>query len=249
MEIIGAIPSSGKTEILYKIAADYLYPSNRRTFCRPGIDGVVIWIDAGARFSISRFHTVLTNALSESIEQRDESSNLLPILETACLQHIHIFRPQSAESLLATAESLPAYLLGQAPSCSSSCPLRAVIISDISSFYWQIRQEEQLDAGKETVAGAIQEPKRMAHGWRKMVRALRKVQEDFGCSIIASNSLISNLNPGDDNVARSQLPAVWNNFASTKVVLTCVNVQRYRAGISVEEALAENKERRHHNST
>ena len=235
IEIVGWTPSTGKTEFLYRATAQLLLHSPNSSYPNSPSEGAVIWIDIGNRFSISRLYAIQSDLLEVS-EDYGDLRFPRSTLAKASLQHLHVFRPQSAESLLATIKNLSNYLTTPNSRPSFSRPLRGIVLSDISSFYWQQRQDE---AERSTINGAYSSSLLVDH-WRDLVKELKEIQDLFGCAIISSNTALLKPSPGEELTGyRSHLPAVWNNFVTTRVILEkkISQGEKFGHGISVEEAL------------
>jgi hypothetical protein len=171
---------SGKTHLLYHIAAMGVLPR-----AVGGQEAAVVVLDADGRFDVSRLAQIMRSHIQDSTllrSARDDPTTSVTAataatsgsaswdpgtsetrqcdaadaLIRASLVHVHVFRPQSAASLLATVESIPAYLLAQ-PSGKTTRPamplppqhysanrrLHAILLDSASAFYWQDRYDQQ----------------------------------------------------------------------------------------------------------
>lgn len=149
-----------------------------------------------------------------------------------CLQHLHVFRPQTHQSLVATIDNLQQYFLSNTTShYSANRPLGAIFINDLSAFFWQIRQEaeEIKDAALERPG---QEPLDkgidiLSKRYSNLVEALSKAQRVFDCLIIATNSaLAAPSRTRDGSSLRSHLPGAWNRFRTFNIVLQVGDSER-----------------------
>jgi hypothetical protein len=77
-----------------------------------------------------------TNPNSETGIDASEKSTI-----NSALRHVHIFRPQSQTSLLATLDSLPSYFLQNKSNPSLHRPLAFIALDSLPAFHWQQRAE------------------------------------------------------------------------------------------------------------
>lgn len=250
IEIAGAAPCSGKTQLLYLITAVCLLPKNDDSKqASNGKGGAVVWIDTDNRFDVLRLHTILRNLFqkyrSEFADLTDDMDEYDPNnLAKLCLQHVHVFRPQSTPSLIETIKGLPDYLFSPTLHYSSALSLQTIVIGNLSSFLWQDRQ----DADAASTLDPTTPPR--AHNVffqrsRDLVEALRNVQLIFDCTVVAGNWALS---PIQFTLAgpslRSHVPPVWNSFWGLRLVVMRDRVMKFRHGMGVEEALTEAGARR-----
>ena len=249
IELTGATPSSGKTQLLHHIIATTLLPKAYKHSPFGGKQAAVALLDLSSNYSILRLQSVLEGRLSACLSASDDSIQGYETLVHDSLQHLHIFRPQSHRCLLATIAALPAYFLSNPTShYSANRPLGAIVINNLSAFFWQDRQdaEEQKDA-------ALEEPDitalDKAHSlfltrYRSLVNSLRQVQRLFDCPIIATDwALATPVYSSDGSSLRPHLPGIWNKFCTVNIVLQRNPVTKFGPGMSVEEVLAEKEQR------
>ena len=202
----------------------------------------VVLIDLSGRFSILRLRDVMTTMV---VERSTLPDDIIPILISESLAHVHVFRPQSTPSLLATLASLPAYLLEQPPKHHSSSRVLGILaIHDLSSFLWQDRLDAE-DATDPAVAGADMAGDGIfLQRYRDLVAHLRKIHDLFSCTVVATNWAFSPTTSLMGQPAlRPHLPAVWNTFCTVKIVVDRDKVSKFRPGMSVEEAKSEGDQR------
>lgn len=97
-----------------------------------GHEACVAIIDTDNTFSVARLAQQLRLAAPSL-----SSSSIL-----TALTHVHIFRPQSQTSLLATLESLPTYFLTTShPSLHR--PLAFIALDSLTAFHWQSKAAEE----------------------------------------------------------------------------------------------------------
>lgn len=156
IEVAGVGPCSGKTQLLYRIAAELLLnhriegasqhddltsaeeparvdAAEETDRVRPG--GIVIWIDCEQSFDPQRFDTISKTTIANSARIPDGYERDLDTLRQCLL----IYQPSSFSALLSTVASLPEVLLGDLAIQNNSTPatqrhVAAMIISSADSF-------------------------------------------------------------------------------------------------------------------
>ena len=250
IEICGANPCSGKTQLLYYIAATALLPSTYDYAQFVANGQAVIWIDTDSRFDILQFRTVLRYNLLKHENNAALPSPDLESLVTGCLQHLHIFRPQSSAALLATIRSIQDYLFSLTRHYSGARPLQAIILSNISAFIHQDRLESDEDLlGESALPGSGTATQRSStlyiQRYRDITSALREVQAIFSCTILAGNIALSPLQPSSlGPFLRPHLPPAWNAFCAAKIIVVRERTPKFPPSISSEEAALEASMRR-----
>ena len=244
IEVCGANPCSGKTQLLYYIAATALLPSPCDHGQVVAKARAVVWIDTDSRFDILRFRTVLRYILHRRESSAPISSADLESIVTSCLQNFHIFRPQSSTALLATVRSIEDYLFSLTRHYSGASPLQALILSNISAFIHQDRHESAEDSLGSALPGPGTATKHAGTSYiqryHDIVSALRKVQTVFSCTILAGNIALSPLQPSSiSSFLRPHLPAVWNSFCAAKIIVVRKSTPKFPPTISSEEAALE----------
>lgn len=166
IEVTGS-SCSGKTHLLYMVTARGVLP--RHLGCR---EGTVIVLDTDCRFDVARLYQIMVYQVEKArrrphappVLAADAQDNIdVKSTVNEALHHVHIFRPQSLASLIATAHSLSHYLLradasepvsadrsadaddadcAEAPQLSSDRTLHAVLFDGASAFYWEDRLEQ-----------------------------------------------------------------------------------------------------------
>ena len=233
IEIVGTNPGSGKTRMLYRITAEALAGDGTHGA------GAVVWIDADGHFDYSCFHGFLAAVLAG----RESAADVAVAVE-AHLRHLHIFRPQTSHTLLAILHGLEGYLLDESAHSSASRPLRVVMISGLSSFFWQDRREE-LDAEPEHLPPGVAISHVFIERWRSLVASLKDLQSKFECIIVASNVALTT--PEDSSTGpslRPHLPRVWSNSVTLRLFLTKNKRPKLPPGLSLENALQQERSRK-----
>lgn len=152
IEITSPGSGDGKTSLLYYITAVGILPSSLEGIQLGGKESAVVFLDTDFRFDAARLREVLVGITREKLHahytQHDiAQSNIKKALELMideCLRHVHIFRPHSSSSLLATLRTLESYVLHSTEHLSHARRLHAIILDSASAFYWQDRREAEI---------------------------------------------------------------------------------------------------------
>lgn len=241
MEITSGASGFGKTHLLYYLTAVAVLPTwkDRR---RTGRSGAVAVLDTDGRFDVVRLAEVMRTQLHETItEAIGDALNARSIDQAVinALHHVHIFRPQSLASLIATAEALPAYLMNIQNHTSSERSLDLLLLDSAGAFFWQEKMvEEALRFDSE--ANATSHPHSIDNQYSQLANHLRTIQRHFDCPIVTTNWGISpapNQAKGVPTSFRPFLPPVWQAFLSLKLVIERDAVTKFAASMTVDQAL------------
>lgn len=110
---------------------------------------------------------------------------------SSSLQHIHVFRPESSSSLLATLQSLSTYLYELHRHLSSSRPLHSIFIDSAGAFFWQDKLHDEVarteDIGRPHAdvehERAQKESFYLGDLYAELVVELKRLQTVFGCAV------------------------------------------------------------------
>lgn len=249
VELTGATPGSGKTQLLHHCIAATILPRAYNGTPLGGNEATVALFDLSSSYSVLRLGTILEARISPAFSASDSNLQIYETLVHESLQHLHIFRPQSHESFIVTVAALSAYFLSDTTShYSANRPLGAIVIHNLSAFFWQDRQdvEVQKDAALEEPDIPIldREDSLFLSRYRSLVSTLRETQLLFDCPIIATDwALATPVYNSDEKVLRPHLPSIWTTFRTFNLVLQRHSVKKFSPGMSVEEVLAEKDQR------
>ena len=234
--------------MLYLLISLSLLPAKHRDVSINGKGSAVVLFDLSGRFSVLRLHRLMQHQISSTcstfssaVPKQDISS-----VVSDSLSHLHVFRPQSSSSLLATLASLSSFLLSS-PSThlSSNRRLGLLAINDLSAFLWQ----DRLDADEETALPASNHAEK-ANGtlflerYRNLISSLRHIQHLFSCAIVATNWGLGPVTSVARHPAlRPHLPSLWNNFCTVRIVVERNRVSKFGPGLSAAEAKMEGMQR------
>ncbi len=250
IEIAGASPCSGKTQLLYHLIAITLLPpfdNEVHLQCR---GQAVVLLDLSSKFSVLRLEHMMHCYVSAKFSASDSHPGEEHVagLIHASLSQCHVFRPHSTPSLLSTLSTIPNYLLAQPSShFSANRPLGLLAINDISAFFHEDRQESE-----ETAISTIHNQKGNAgtktllqEYYVSLTTTLHEIQLLFSTPLVVINHALST--PTNQRTAqpslRPHLPGVWNNFCTLQIVVERDRVTKFGPGMSVEEASRERTQR------
>ena len=250
IEITGASPCSGKTQILYQIIAITLLPPYDHEIHLRGKGQAVVLLDLSSKFSIAHLKHIMQCHISAKYSASDAPPNENDIgdLLHASLTHLHVLRPHSTPSLLATLSTIPSYLLAQpSPHFSANRSLGLLAINDISAFYHQDRQESEEAATSSTTYQSRKPGSNslLKEHYISLTTALHELQLLFSTPMVVTNlSLSTPTNQRTNQPSlRPHLPGVWSNFCTLQVVVERDRVTKFGPGMSVEEASGERMQR------
>ena len=238
----------GKTQLLCHIISLQLLPSVHLDIGLQGKGSAVLLLDLDSRFSVLRLRDIMQGHV-RSCFNHCESLNLdIRSLVYDSFQHLHIFRPQSSASLLATLASLEGYLFSITSHFSANRPVGAIVLYNLNAFLWQDRLDEAEDPARDP-SSPHQGSGVLSQRWKHIVASLRGLQCTFSCPIMTTSSALSSLVPTSSTgypspSLRPHLPGVWRSFVSTKLIVKRDSVRKFALGVSVEEAARKAEQRR-----
>ncbi|KAK4504209.1 hypothetical protein PRZ48_005125 [Zasmidium cellare] len=229
IELLSPSPGSGKTHLLYHLAALAVLPTTHG-----GRQSTAVIIDADGKFSIPRLVQQMS-LLCKTHHPQDRES----VIATS-LKHVHTFHPQSLPSLLATLTSLPTYLFNANRHYSFDRAVGFIALDSAAAFYWQAK----CDAEEASLLKDSSPPK----GYVQLAGALKNVGRVLNAPVVFSswnmNSVKKNPSLGPDVRAyRSSLPPPWSTLPTLRLVVRRIPVRKLPVEIGVEEALREGEMR------
>ncbi|KAF2458550.1 hypothetical protein BDY21DRAFT_205691 [Lineolata rhizophorae] len=277
LELTSNEPGAGKTHLLYLIAGIACLPPRWNQVPLHGKGGAVAVIDADDRFNVDRLARIMKSyVLYRIAESRasppgaegaslpeheatrsnpapclpDDNPNLHAQAETliiSSLHHIHLFRPQSHTSLLATLARLPAYFLDPTAHPSSARALHALLLDGAGAFLWPARADAARAAAAADPGPA---PNPHTPPGAALLTHLRAAAHALRPSLLVCTTSAplapfahyGALVPGEAASA-SGSTAVVAPLPLVRVCLARAAVPRFPAGISVQEAEAQRRMR------
>ena len=212
-----------------------------------GKEACAVVLDTDGAFSVPRLAAQLRFMISKRHEQLPVQT-IEDVVHTA-LKHVHIFRPASLASAIATLDMLTTYLFDENRHHSLHRPVAFIAMDSTSAFYWQDRAERE-DVGfvaalsKSTYKSAMQ-----PSGYTELATAITAA-----CEVLKCPSLITNWETGStmsadghDSSAHAIRPLIhgpWSRLPTLRLIVRRLPIRKLPPGICVEEALREADERR-----
>lgn len=228
--------AAGKTSLLYLIIAQAILPTEISPAIplRGGQQATVVLFDPLNHFRVPRLVQValhlLTTRLAAAGIQIDHGikSNLKQALRRS-LCHLHIFRPPSWPSLLATLRSLPAYLFDPNRHESLHRCVHSVILEDMDAFVPSIRNGASgLSTNGNPLSAASSQLTTQAYSLTTLL----------SCAMILTSCSVA------PSVFRPALPTSWpHGSLVTRLALRRVEPVRSAPSIRTEPAESEGKQR------
>ncbi|KAF1808112.1 hypothetical protein P152DRAFT_477584 [Eremomyces bilateralis CBS 781.70] len=169
-------PESGKSHLIYHLFTHALLPSTFNGIPLHGAHSTAVLLDTEGSFSAIRLAQVMTHYIKTCAQYTPPSqppsqgpslpstptnnhptpTNLpteheLDSLILSSIHHLHIFRPQSFPSLLATVRELPTYLANRSNHDSAGRELWGVVLDSADAFAWEVRAELERERFEEVV--------------------------------------------------------------------------------------------------
>ncbi|KAI9763700.1 MAG: hypothetical protein M1840_009173 [Geoglossum simile] len=246
IELTGTSPYSGKTHLLYYITAIATLPVEANDVFLNGKGGAVVVLDTDMRFDVRRLKEVMIHFIRtrylEAGALFEYDDRIEGIIRHALL-HVHVYRPQSSASLVATIDAIPSYLYSAKEHFSSGRALEAVLLDSASAFVYQDRADSDTDAIE-----SIPYPKpgsAFTKRYQDIVKGLRALQQTFNCTIIATTwGLFPYHTEKQQHLKerylpsfRPHLPPAWTSFCTLRLIVARDVVPKFGPAMSAEEAL------------
>ena len=232
IELSSIAPGGGKSHLLYHLTALAILSTHHA-----GNQACVIILDTDNAFSITRLANQLKLLLIRNAGPETETSEA-PINETilSALLHVHIFRPQSLASLIATLDSLPTYLFDKTKHYSFDREVAFVAIDSLSTFYWQDRAETEDAAFLATTTTTTLTKPQAAYS--TLSTSLKVTTITFTCPAI-----VTNWHLGPHQQERSFRPTLPGLSPALRLVVERLPVRKFPPGIGIEQAQREAEDR------
>ena len=208
-------------------------------------------MDNDNRFSVPRLVQIMRYIVSRKLDIAKtsmESEDHFPTSEDtnnaieAALSHVHIFRPQSMESLLATITNLRNYLFDPAAQYSTHRRIVSIILSSASAFYWQDRCDTDTAAALSAASASTTINPRPRSGYIQLAASLRSISAELSCPVIYTTWTTSTVQPGSTTI-RPTLPNPWPALPTLRLVVQRRPVRKLPGAVSAEEALKDRSDR------
>jgi DNA-repair protein XRCC2 len=236
IEFLSLAPGGGKTHLLYHLSA--LAVLSRKY---GGKQACVVIIDTDGKLSVIRTAEQIQLLLRKQQPPDSEGDWPDEIMREelfSALKHIHIFRPQSLASTIATINSLPTYLFNPNQHYSFDREVAFIALDSAAAFYWQDRSETE-DAAFLTKTTTPNTPGQTSAYFR-LATALKSAMKTFDCpAIFTSWYLGPQQREGDGTIVRSFRPQILPLQADLRLVVHRLPVRKFPAGLRLEGALRE----------
>lgn len=248
LELVGASPCSGKKQLLYYLVTRLLLPLEHGNINLQGRGSAVVLLDLRNTFSLLRLKRVMMGYVYSCIgnASRPLSIEVINALVQASFEHLHVFRPQSLLSLLATLSNLQSYLFDTSSHVSANRALGAIVVNDADAFLWQARLEDAED--EISTSNTALKRGLLTNRFRELVAQLRRLQSIFSCLVIATSSALSSstyvrIDGLHVPILQSHMPTAWKAFVTARFIVQRETVRKFQYGVSVEEAAREAQQR------
>lgn len=266
IELTSIASGAGKTNILYLITSLNVLPQTSGTRHLRGLNRAVVVIDADDRFDVERLAHIMRSLIrsadqvttateskeTPSLDQQPVDLGDEDELVLRTLKHVHVFRPQSLRSMVATVEGIESYLCDVSAHFSADRALGACILDGVSAFYWQHREEEEAERLRMVEnAGLGTSEKSTQRLFAQLSRAIRQVQQRFDCAVVYTTQCVPNSKEQTSHPTRSfnqapsrtglkpLLPHQWSTFPTLRFFLERGNVTQFAPSMGAEEAWTE----------
>ena len=227
---------AGKTSLLYLIITHAIIPRHlQSSMSLGGQDAAIILFDPLSHFSVPRLVQVTANVIKSKLrsagKQLDSSmSSEIKALVKNSVLHVHIFRPQSWDALIATLRSLPDYLFNPEKHHSTHRRIHSIILDDVDAFAWSIRADTA--SGRDAVVNPL------AAASTHLTAALDTLSTLLSCAVILTSSSVS------PTTLRPLLPTAWGQgVRHTRLGVRRVEVLKFAPAISAEQGELERQQR------
>ncbi|KAK6441226.1 hypothetical protein LTR95_002555 [Oleoguttula sp. CCFEE 5521] len=240
LEINSPAPGDGQNQLLLHLIACAVLPSSQG-----GSQVCIALFDLDGTFCASLLARQL-HANLENVSDPFDDSERHSIVASA-LDHVHVLRPQSLASTIATLHQLPTYFL-RTPHVSQNRRLALIALTPASSFYWQARAtEEDVSFARTTNSSP---PPEAAATYAQLTAALKTASLRLNSPVVLTtsnmhpipiqetqqaNSLIRSLRPS--------LPLPLSNLPILKIIVQRQKVRKFPASLSIQEVMREAADR------
>lgn len=262
LEFSSPYSGSGKSQILYYLAAIAVLPLAYHGVYLDGRGAAVVLLDTDGRFDAVRLRDIAAGIVLQKRRAQDEveseaghdNIDLNSLLEDA-LQHVHVFRPRSSSALLATLRHLDTYLLDLSRHMSASRSLHAILLDSASAYFWQDRLLDEVARTEEIGRPAVEvehdrQQKQSFHLavlYKELAEELQRLQACFGCAVVYTTWGVSRSSPPPNHFPgypvhqgppsfKPYLPAPWRTFPAVRLLVQRDPVRTFGPGTAVAEA-------------
>lgn len=235
---------AGKTALLYLLTTIAILPAILSSVPLLGHDAAVIIFDPLSHFSVARLAEVMISHITSylsSLKPKEEiellKEEIVSVVKRA-LVHVHIFRPQSWESLVETLKGLETYLFDSSRHKSTNLRIQSIILENINVFEYNIRSSASTAATSSNAAASTAKANPLTTASQTLTSLLLPLQSLLSCSLILT---LHSITP---NSLRPSIPSIWPaGVRVTRLAVKKVEVIKFIDGMSMEEAEIERAKR------
>ncbi|KAK2759938.1 hypothetical protein FQN54_002674 [Arachnomyces sp. PD_36] len=240
VEITSPYSGCGKSHLLYYMVAIAILPPSFNDIALNGAESAVVFLDTDGRFDVYRLRDIMVDIVRHKSPHPPgtaESGTSIREVEAMirdCLHHIHLFRPQSSESLLSTINNLEHHLLHSTDHVSTNRPLHSILLDSANTFYWQDRFQDDFARISTSATGpTTQRHKRPQK--QAIKHSLRNLQMLFSCAVIYTTWGLSPQSRHQAGVL--SFPPWWHDFPTLRLVVDRDTIRPFGSDMTVDEAL------------
>ncbi|KAF2655136.1 hypothetical protein K491DRAFT_436952 [Lophiostoma macrostomum CBS 122681] len=278
---------SGKTSLIYLITALAILPATLSSIVLDGQKAAVVIVDPLSHFCVSRLAEIMAEHIKHRLDlasstfisldtgqaldqdqgrggRTDTSTSKSDIKTTIkrALQHVHIFRPQSWDSTLATLSALPIYLFDKTAHSSMRRRVHSIVLEDVDAFYWNIRASSSSSSSSSstsytppegvssTSATSRTKTNPTQEASQTLTNILRTLSRTLSALVLTTSHSPSpfpspssfSTHPSTSSLKsyRAPFPTIWPlSTPITRLAIRRVEVLAFAPGMSAEESEAE----------
>ncbi|KAF9741905.1 hypothetical protein PMIN06_007982 [Paraphaeosphaeria minitans] len=221
---------AGKTALIHLLTTHAILPSTLSNIPLHGLTSSIILLDPLHHFSTSFLATTLFSHITACFTAAGHDATTPAAKQEiiACakhaMRHVHVLRPSSWDSMLATLRSLESHLFDRRRHDSMDRRVHALVVDDVDAFLAYLRTAPGPDA---LSAASVQ-----------LTRLLVALASTFSCAVVMAgrSATAAGFRPG--------VPLGWPaHVRFTRLAVRRVEVVPFAPGMSVEEAEAERGQR------
>ncbi|KAG8625203.1 hypothetical protein KVT40_006954 [Elsinoe batatas] len=250
LEVLSTISGEGKSLLLYSMIARAILPPSISGISLQGQNRAVVYFDTDGNFSIARLvKLAITHVAACAGRMTREVSDDLDtavqdMIETS-LQHLHVFFPQTIDSLISSIESLTDYLKDKNRHLSMHRNVHSIMLDSASAFYWADRHETDLANVPDTIEEATQRRGvRAISAYPALRSVLTRASRQLQCPIIYT---ATDLQPKQLQMTvrslPSSLPKSWHTFPDIRLLVQKRPVRPFPVATSANEAARDANDR------
>lgn len=230
----------GNTHLLYHLSALAVLPQ-----AMGGKQACVVIIDTDNKLSVSRLLAqmkLLLNRHHLATSTEPAPDEMFHNEALQAIKHVHIFRPQSLASTIATIDSLPVHLFNQNRHYSFDREVAFIAVDSISAFYWQDRAETEDATFLATTTK--QSSAAQTSACFQLSTSLKAASKALDClSIITTWYLGSQAKVSEGMNLRSYRPQIPALQVTLRLVVHRLPVRKFPTGLSLANVVREAPER------